>query len=307
MALSVTAYEAINAPGPWTHRLVSANGAQFHVVEAGRGPLVVLLHGFPQYWWTWRNYLPELAAAGYRAAAVDLRGYGGTDHSPRGYDPTTLSNDVLGIISVLGEQSAVVVGHGWGAHVGWTCARRSRVVRGLVSISAPHPVRLREAARSQPQVKAWRYALQYQWPWLPERGFAEHDAQRVAEVLQRWSVQREWLTKDVSDHFRAAFMEANTAHCAMEYHRWAWRSYVRTDGRRYYRLMAAEPIQQPVLHLHGAEDPTVLPATTTGSDRHVIGPYRAIGLADCGHFPHEERTDTVRTLLMDWLSGLPAY
>jgi len=69
----VTPYEAINADGPWTHRLVPANGAQFHVVEAGRGPLVVLLHGFPQFWWTWREYLPALASAGYRAAAMDLR------------------------------------------------------------------------------------------------------------------------------------------------------------------------------------------------------------------------------------------
>ena len=182
MSLPLTPYEAINAPGPWTHRLVSANGAQFHLAEAGEGPLVIFLHGFPQYWWTWRAYLPALAAAGYRAAAMDLRGYGGSDHSPRGYDPTTLSNDVLGVISCLGEQSAVIVGHGWGAHIGWTSARRSRMIRGITSISAPHPVRLREAARTQPQIKAWRYALRYQWPWLPERDFADHDAARVTPV-----------------------------------------------------------------------------------------------------------------------------
>ena len=134
-------------------------------MEAGQGPLVLLLHGFPQYWWTWREYLPALAQAGYRVAAMDLRGYAGSDHAPRGYDPTTLSNDVLGVIACLGEQSAVIVGHGWGGHIGWTAARRSRIVRGLVALSAPHPVRLREAARTQPQVQAWRYALRYQWPW----------------------------------------------------------------------------------------------------------------------------------------------
>lgn len=301
MGLSVTPYEAINAPGPWTHRLVPANGAQFHVVEAGTGPLVIFLHGFPQYWWTWREYLPALAGAGYRAAAMDLRGYAGSDHSPRGYDPTTLSNDVLGVMACLGEQSAIVVGHGWGAHIGWTAARRSHAVVGLAAIAAPHPARLRDAARAQPQMKAWRYALKYQWPWLPERSFAEDHAARVGEVLQDWSVRHDWLTKGVSDHFRAAFLEANTAHCAMEYHRWAWRSYLRTDGRRYHRLMSAEPIRQPVLHIHGADDPTVLPATTTGSDRYVEGPYRSVALARCGHYPHEERPDAVRQLLLDWL------
>ncbi|HNE89966.1 MAG TPA: alpha/beta hydrolase [Actinomycetota bacterium] len=301
MALTVTPYEAINTPGPWTHRLVPANGAQFHLVEAGDGPLVLMLHGFPQYWWTWREYLPALADAGYRAAAMDLRGYAGSDHSPRGYDPTTLSNDVLGVIACLGEQSAFLVGHGWGAHIGWTAARRSRIVRGLTAMSAPHPVRLREAARSQPQIKAWRYALRYQWPWLPERDFAADDAQRVADVLQAWSVRRAWLTREVSDRFRAAFLEANTAHCAMEYHRWAWRSYVRADGRRFNTLMGAEPIRQPVLHIHGRQDPTVLPATTTGSGDFVTGPYQLEALDDCGHFPHEERPDVVLPTLLEWL------
>jgi len=299
--LPLTPYEAINTPGPWSHRLVPANGAQFHLAESGDGPLVLLLHGFPQFWWTWREYLPALAAAGYRAAAMDLRGYAGSDHAPRGYDPTTLSNDVLGVIACLGEQSAVIVGHGWGAHIGWTAARRSRMVTGLTAISAPHPTRLREAARTHPQIKAWRYALRYQWPWLPERDFAADDALRVAEVLEAWSVRREWLTPDVSDRFRAAFLEANTAHCAMEYHRWAWRSYVRADGRRFNTLMAAEPIRQPVLHIHGAQDPTVLPATTTGSEHHVTGPYQLAAVEDCGHFPHEERPDVVLPLLLEWL------
>lgn len=304
MTLSLTPYEAIHAPGPWTHRLVSANGAQFHLAEAGAGPLVLMLHGFPQYWWTWRGYLPALAEAGYRVAAMDLRGYAGSDHSPRGYDPITLSNDVLGVIACLGEQSAVIVGHGWGGHIGWTSARRSRSVRGLVALSAPHPVRLREAARTQQQLNAWRYALRYQWPWLPERDFADHDAIRVAEVLRDWSVRQEWLTPHVREHFRAAFLEANTAHCAMEYHRWAWRSYVRADGRRFNTLMGAEPIRQPVLHLHGRQDPTVLSATTTGSELHVAGDYRAEAIDGCGHFPHEERPDVVLPLLLEWLGSI---
>jgi pimeloyl-ACP methyl ester carboxylesterase len=304
VTLSLTPYEAIHAEGPWTHRYVSANGAQFHVVESGTGPLVLFLHGFPQYWWTWRSYLPSLASAGYRAAAMDLRGYAGSDHAPRGYDPTTLSNDVLGVIACMGEQSAVIVGHGWGGHIGWTAARRSRTVRALASLSAPHPVRLRDAAREQPQIKAWKYALRYQWPWLPERDFAADDALRVAEVLHDWSVRQEWLSPSVAQHFRAAFLEANTAHCAMEYHRWAWRSYVRADGRRYNTLMAAEQIRQPVLQIHGASDPTVLPATTTGSEEFVSGPYEAVSLEACGHFPHEERADEVQARLLAWLGSL---
>ncbi len=77
---------AITLDGPWTHRTIAARGARFHIAEAGDGPLVLLLHGFPQFWWTWRHQLPALADAGYRAVAMDLRGFGGSDHTPRGYD-----------------------------------------------------------------------------------------------------------------------------------------------------------------------------------------------------------------------------
>ena len=106
--------------GPWTHRQVAANGARFHVVEAGEGPLVLLLHGFPMFWWTWRRQLPALAEAGYRAVAMDLRGYGGSDKTPRGYDPFTLSGDVAGVVRSLGSATATLVGHGWGGLLAWT-------------------------------------------------------------------------------------------------------------------------------------------------------------------------------------------
>ena len=91
---------AVEIPGPWTHRYVAANGARFHVAEAtdpsADGPLVLLLHGFPEFWWAWRAQLPALAAAGYRAVAMDLRGYGGSDKTPRGYDPVTSWASVTG-------------------------------------------------------------------------------------------------------------------------------------------------------------------------------------------------------------------
>ena len=104
----------VRDPGPWTHRDVSANGIRFHIVEAGTGPLVILLHGFGQYWRSWRYQLPGLAQAGFRVVAPDLRGYGDTDKTPRGYDAFTLADDVAGLVRGLGERDAVLVGHGYG-------------------------------------------------------------------------------------------------------------------------------------------------------------------------------------------------
>src|SRR2546421_10719814 len=100
--------------GPWSHRFVSANGTRFHVVEAGTGPMVLFLHGFPEFWWAWHHQVGLLAEAGFRAVAVDLRGYGASDKPPRGYDGYTMAADVAGLIRALGERSAVLVGAGYG-------------------------------------------------------------------------------------------------------------------------------------------------------------------------------------------------
>src|SRR5688572_25435966 len=153
--------------GPWTHRFVNANGSRFHVVEQGTGPLVVLLHGFPEFWWAWHRQLPLLADAGFRAVAVDLRGYGASDKPPRGYDGYTLAADIAGLIRALGERSATIVGSGLGGMVAWTVASfHPSLVRRLVVLGAPHPLRLRAAIFADPrgQFTASTPALKFQLP-----------------------------------------------------------------------------------------------------------------------------------------------
>lgn len=139
----------VRIDGPWTHRDVAANGARFHIAELGDGPLVLLLHGFPQFWWTWRHQLTALADAGYRAVAMDLRGVGGSDRTPRGYDPANLALDVTGVIRSLGEPDAALVGHDMGGYLAWTAAvMRPKLVRRLVVSSMPHPRRWRSSMLS---------------------------------------------------------------------------------------------------------------------------------------------------------------
>src|ERR1700761_8324388 len=104
----------VRIPGPWSHREVNANGIRLHIAEAGSGPLVLLLHGFPEFWWSWHHQLVALADAGYHVVAPDLRGYGASDKPPRGYDAPTLSADLAGLVRALGERDAVFVGHDWG-------------------------------------------------------------------------------------------------------------------------------------------------------------------------------------------------
>ena len=301
----IDADAAIRAAGPWTHRDVAANGSRFHVADLGEGPPVLLLHGFPTFWWTWRHQLVAIAAAGYRAIAMDLRGYGGSDHPPEGYDPRTLSADVAGVVRCLGLSEAVIVGHGWGGLVAWsTAVLRPEVVRGLVPVSMPHPRTLRRAVlRDHHQRSAFGYAVGFQLPFWPERSLTAQDGQRVVDLMGRWSADPGWLTDDVGDGFRAAFCRWPTAHTAVEYHRWGARSSIRPDGLTYMSLMEA-PVQQPVLQIHGAADPMMLAASVDGSEAYVRAPYERVDLPT-GHFPHEEAPAAFTAALTDWLARLP--
>lgn len=275
------------------------------MVEAGEGPAVLLLHGFPMYWWTWRRQLRTLAEAGYRAIAMDLRGYAGSDHPPRGYDPLTLAHDAAGVIRSLGEQEAVIVGHGWGGFIAWTTAVvEPEAVRAIVPVSMPHPRRLRTALlRDGLQRRESMYALAFQVPFLPERRLTRHDAIRVGHLLRTWSHRQEWLTPEVEDMFRSAYLLWPTAHCAVEYHRWALRSVLRSDGRRYSARMRT-PIACPVLQVHGAEDSSLLARSAQGSAEWVAGPYEFTLLDEVGHFPHEEDGPAFDETLLRWLHRL---
>lgn len=292
----------VEVPGPWTHRHVAANGARFHVAELGDGPMVVFLHGFPQFWWTWRHAMPALAAAGYRAVALDLRGSGGSDKPPRGYDLLTLAADVHGVIRSLGAADAVVVGHDWGGLVGWSLAAlRPKAVRRLCAVSAPHPLRMRAALLTDArQLLAHAHLLVFQLPMLPERQLVKDDGALVEQMLRAGAAPG-WPSTAEAARYREALRIPGAAHCALEIHRWAVRSLPRPDGLRYARSMRS-PVGAPTLHLHGALDRVVLPRTAQGSGRHVEAPYRWRLLAGVGHFPHEEDPDGFTAELLGWLA-----
>ena len=287
--------------GPWRHHNVTANGARFHVAEMGDGPLVLMLHGFPMFWWSWRNQLVSFANAGYRAVAMDLRGYGTSDHTPRGYDLPSLAKDVHSLIAALGEADATVIAHDWGGLVGWTLAAyQPKSLRRLVTVGAPHPLRLRSALIRHPkQLNRSAHALSMQVPWLPERRFTDNNAAKVDQLLHQWAAPG-WPDLNTAMTYRQVFQHGNTAYCAAEYHRWLVRSAVRIDGVQYARRLK-KPITVPVLQIHGAADRCFLPEAARGSGRFVAAPYRWRLLDGVGHFAHEEAPDRFDREVMSWL------
>jgi pimeloyl-ACP methyl ester carboxylesterase len=301
--MAVPAESSVHVDGPWSHRTVTANGTRFHIAETGDGPLVLLLHGFPEFWWTWRRQLTALAQAGFRGVAADLRGYGGSDKPPRGYDLVTAASDAAGLVRALGEANAVVIGHDWGGLVAWTMgAYYPKVVRRLTIVSAPHPLRVRGAIVSDPlgQGRRSAYALAFQLPSVPERRLVRDGGAKVGKMLRDWSGPG-WPDNEADERYREAMRIPGVAHSALEYHRWIVRSPLRPDGIRYARRMRA-PIQAPTLHMHGALDVCVLPSTARGAGRYVDAPYRWRLIDGAGHFPHEELPDRFNAELCGWLA-----
>jgi pimeloyl-ACP methyl ester carboxylesterase len=154
------------------------SGVRLHYVEAGEGPLVVLLHGFPEFWYSWRRQIPVLAKAGYHVVAPDMRGYGLSEKpsSWRAYDTDMLAQDIADLIHHFGVEQAYVVGHDWGAAVAYVVAmRHPDVVRRLAILNVPHPERMLHGFRTLRQLRKSWYMFFFQIPWLPEWLIARDD------------------------------------------------------------------------------------------------------------------------------------
>ena len=302
--------------GPWRHMDVHANGIRFHVVEANPvgtdeasggtdQPLVILLHGFGSFWWSWRHQLRGLSDA--RVVAVDLRGYGGSDKPPRGYDGWTLAGDVAGLVRALGHETATLVGHADGGLVCWaTAVLHPRAVRAIALVSSPHPIALRTSAltRRDQGLALLPCLLRYQPPRWPERTLTRDDGAAL-EAMVRSRAGTGWpATEDFAEtmrHLRKAIQIPSAAHSALEYQRWAVRSQLRGEGRRFMRSMR-RPVAVPMLHMRGDADPYVLADPVLRTQR--FAPHgRYVSVSGAGHFAHEENPDAVNEHLTRFILG----
>jgi len=276
------------------HGFLDANGVRFHVAEQGEGPLVVLLHGFPECWYSWRHQLPALADAGFRAVAPDLRGYNLTDKPRRGYDIATLVDDVVALVRALGDDRAHVVGHDWGGIVAWQTAwRRPDAVRSLAVLNAPHPSAFAERTRRDPaQMLKSGYMLFFQLPRVPEWLLRRRGAGAVASALRRSAARRGVFTPADIEIYRAAFLRPGAARAAINYYRQAL--------RQGSRALPDSPVRVPTLVLWGEQDPVLKRELNDGLGQWVTDfTYRPV--PDCGHWTQQERPDVVNSELIGWL------
>ncbi len=297
--------------GPWHHFDVRANGLRFHAVEADPDgpadrPLVLLLHGFGEFWWSWRHQLTALTGSGHRVVAVDLRGYGDSDKPPRGYDGWTLAGDTHALIRALGHAQATLVGHADGGLVCWaTATLHPRSVERIAVFSSPHPRALRRAVLRNTDERSAFLApfLHNQLPRIGERRLTRGDGAFVVEYFRERSGASWRQTPDFAEalaHNRMAIQIPGVAHCSLEYRRWAFRSQFRGDGRRFMDLMNKR-LHIPVLALRGREDDYILDSVMASS-RHWASDFDYRVIPGAGHWVHEENPAAVHEALGDLLT-----
>ncbi|MBT2382155.1 alpha/beta fold hydrolase [Streptomyces sp. ISL-11] len=321
------------------HRFVEVNGVTLHIAEQGQGPLVLLLHGFPECWYSWRHQFAPLAEAGYRVVAPDQRGYArsGQPEDIAAYSMLHLTGDVIGLIHALGETGAVVVGHDWGAPVAWTTATlRPDVVRGVAGLSVPPVPRglVPPLASMRSLLGEGFYQAYFQEPGVadaelaldlaatfrsilsnssgdsphtdPPRPWVIPEGRRLLDTMPAPKELPDWLTEEDIDVF------------VREYAGHGDRAF--TGGLNWYRnidrnweLLAPfhdRGIGVPALYMAGDRD---LVRAFPGMDRATAalrttapGLVDSVTLPGCGHWTQQERPEEVNAALLDFLAGLPA-
>jgi epoxide hydrolase 4 len=277
----------------WTHREERLNGVRLHRVEAGEGPPVLLLHGFPEFWWGWRRQLPALAGAGFRAVAPDLRGYNFSE-KPRGiaaYRMERLAEDAAALIEALGPEPADLVGHDWGGVIAWyTAMLHPGRVRRLVVMNAPHPVAFRrELRRGGQALRSW-YAGFFQLPLLPEAALRAAGYRLLDRVFERAAGRPGVFAEEELARYREAAARPGALTSMLHYYRAAVR-HPRPRPR---------PVPHPTLLLWGERDPALSPRLTRGLGPWVPG-LRVHRLPRAGHWVQHEAADEVNDLLVRFL------
>lgn len=314
--------------------MLHANGIDVHVAEAGQGPLVVLLHGFPELWYSWRHQLDALAASGFHVVAPDLRGYGRTTAPPDAgaYGMRAMVDDVTGLLDALNEPAAALVGHDWGAQIAWACAQLApERFPALAALSVPYHER--PPAPMTQELRRWaggkfNWLLYFQAPGVA-------DAELRADVERSMRLIFSALSGDAPDGLALRLLtglpadsrlldaipeplglpawltESDLAFYTEEFRRTGFTGALnryRNVDRDWHDLPAlgATPVRQPVLFVTGESDTATRFMDVDAVRRYVPDLRGPVVLPGCGHWIQQERPDEINALLTDFLLSTTA-
>jgi pimeloyl-ACP methyl ester carboxylesterase len=271
------------------HRYADSDGVRIHYAVLGDGPLVVMIHGFPDFWYTWRHQMRALADQKYRVAAVDMRGYDLSD-KPKGveqYAMPLLVGDIAAVVKAVKQTDAIIIGHDWGGAVAWNVAMtRPEITRLLIICNLPHPAGIaREIATNPQQKKNSEYAFNFQKP----------DAHKMltAERLAGW-------VKDPAarPHYLEAF-DKSDFESMLNYYK---ANYPKPDAPPPAAEVQFPKVKVPVLMFNGLDYQALLPGAINSTWQLVEQDLTIMTIPGAGHFVQQDAAESVSNTMVDWLS-----
>ena len=292
----------MNVNIPWEHGYAHVNNIRMHYVTAGEGPLMVMLHGFPEFWYSWRYQIPAMAER-FRVVAPDMRGYNQTE-KPVGvgqYRLSSLMGDVQGLIRHLGESSAVLVAHDWGGGVAWPfAAYYPHMVDRLIILNCPPPaVLMRHLMSNRAQLRRSYYMFLFQLPFLPEAFMRARDYELVAKAFQGWAIDKTAFSEHDIAMFKEAAAKPGALTGGINYYRAAFRQFLRSSRQPGSN---GAKVRCPTLVIWGEEDRALGKELTYDFQEEVDGPLDIRYIPACSHWVQQEQPETVNSYIEEFLS-----
>lgn len=278
------------------HDRIVSNGVQLHYVSQGEGPLMLMLHGFPEFWYSWRHQIPEFAKD-YKVVAIDLRGYNESDkpNDVSAYRINELVEDVKGVIQGLGYERCVLVGHDWGGAIAWNVAYTyPEFIDRLIVMNFPHPAKFKEGLLTPQQLLRSWYIFFFQLPWLPEWFLQAANYRRIANVFKKTVVDKNTFTSVDLDAYKTSAARPGALTAMLNYYRNLFRGDVIKQ--------TWSKLDIPTLLIWGENDIALGIELTYGTEKYVE--HLTIRyIPKCSHWVQQEQPQRVNQYMREFLSA----
>ncbi|RQH25983.1 alpha/beta hydrolase [Okeania hirsuta] len=280
---------------PWSSNFITANSIKIHYVTQGSGPLMLMLHGFPEFWYSWRHQIPEFAQD-YKAVALDLRGYNESDkpEDKSAYVMSEFIKDIEGVIKELGYEKCVLVGHDWGGVIAWSFAyAHPEMVEKLIVMNIPHPAKFKEGLGTPEQLLRSWYMFFFQLPFLPELMLEFDDYQAIGSIFQSM-VNKSAVTDADIEAYKDAVAKRGALTSMINYYRNIFSGFFNQQEWGILRI--------PTLMLWGEEDTALGKELTYGTEEYVEN-FQIRYIPNCGHSVQQEQPQLVNQYMREFLSN----
>lgn len=279
--------------GSMQHEYITTNGIKLHYVTQGEGPLMLMLHGFPEFWYSWRHQIPVFAQ-NFKVVALDLRGYNDSDKPKEqsAYVMAEFVRDIEGVIKGLGYDKCVLVGHDWGGMIAWNFAyAHPEMVERLIVLNIPHPKKFAEGLRTPQQLLRSSYIFFFQIPWLPEALIQLSDYQLVENAFKGMAVNKSAFSSTDIETYKDAAGKRGALTAMLNYYRNAF-------GQQMFKNWGVTIV--PTLMIWGENDTALGKELTEGTEAYVRN-FQIRYIPNCSHWVQQEKPELVNQYMQEFL------